>query len=219
VVVAATNFPNGKPIEIYYPSETAIGEQMGCVLFVAGNSDVEIRAEEGRPWLHSNQVLGWGRLVAEHGLIGIAYENDGHPDDSLKAIGEWVVEYGSDYGIDSQDVGLWSASSGCGVAADAFRVGGDQFGGVKPRFGVFFYGVIPLRSDQDVSVPLFVAYAQRDSHADCDEIERFIARYIEHGGTVESMVHSTKDHAFDVRGENEETSQIINAALSFMVWH
>ncbi len=219
VVVATAQLPNGKPIEIYYPSESIVGNPPGTVLFVSGNSDVQIRREEGRPWMHSNQVLGWGRIVAEHGLIAVTYENDGHPGDCLVMIGEWLSEHGTEFGIDHSDIGIWAASNSCAVAANAFRAGHERFGGVVPRFGVFFYGDIPLRSDHDVSIPLFVSYAEKDAWADGDGISRFVERLQERGGNVELMVHTSGSHAFDVKGENDETSLIIASSLSFMVAH
>jgi acetyl esterase/lipase len=219
VVVAMAQLPNGKPIEIYYPSESIVDGQPGTVLFVAGNSDTQIIREEGRPWMHSNQVLGWGRLVAEHGLIAVAYENDGHPDDCLVMIGKWLSEHGAEFGIDHSDIGTWAASNGCAVAANAFRAGHEQFGGVVPRFGVFFYGDIPLRSDHDVSIPVFVSYAKRDAWASEDRILRFVERLQERGGEVELEVHTSGSHAFDVMGENDETSRIIDSSLAFMVAH
>jgi len=217
VVVATAQLSNGKPIDIYYPTTSAVLEPRGAVLFVAGNSDVQIRNEEGRPWMQSSQVLGWARLAAEHGLIAVAYENDGHPNDCLKTVGQWLRSNGPDYGIDPADIGLWSASNSCGVAAGAFRTGTDRFGGIVPRFSVFFYGDIQLRSDHDVSIPLFVTCGERDSWADNDGIQRFVNRLRDRGGTVEFMVNSTGSHAFDVKDDTEETRAIVEAALAFMV--
>lgn len=219
VVVATAQLPTGKQVDIYYPAGSAADDQPGTVVLVSGNSDAQIRREEGRPWMKSNQVLGWGRLIAENGLIAVAYENDGHPDDSLKALGEWLIEHGTEYGIDPGDVGTWAASAGCAVGVDAFRAGDEHFGGVAPQFGVFFYGDIPLRSDHDAEIPLFVSYAERDVWADGEGIERFVDRLRERGGEVELKVHTTGSHAFDVKRENEETRRIIDSALSFMTAH
>jgi dienelactone hydrolase len=84
---------------------------------------------------------------------------------------------------------------------------------------VFFYGDIPLRSDHDVSIPVFVSYAKRDAWASEDRILRFVERLQERGGEVELEVHTSGSHAFDVMGENDETSRIIDSSLAFMVAH
>lgn len=134
-------------------------------------------------------------------------------------IGKLLSDHGVEFGIDPSDIGTWAASNSCAVAVNAFRIGYEQFGGVVPRFGVFFYGDITLRSDHDVSIPLFVSYAERDTWANKDRILRFVERLRERGGAVELEVHSSGSHAFDVMGENDETSRIIDASLSFMVAH
>ena len=216
VVVRSFSLPNGKTAEVYYPSLDEVSTPVPGVVFVAGNPDTQVISETGRPWMHSSQAMGWARLCAENGLIAITYENDGKPVACLRVVGEWLKQNSVDIGVDSERIGTWSASDGCAAAIEEYQTGHQAFAGIRPYFGVFFYGDLMLKSDHDTSIPLMVVRVANDSWADGRLIERFVERLRERGGTVLFQTHQSGSHSFDTRGDSEETRRIIHETIEFM---
>jgi len=216
VTVARLTFADGKLLDIFYPPDANLAEPPTTVIFVNGNRDTRNIARMGRPWMRSNQVLGWGRLAAEHGLIAIAYETGTDPAGHLQAISEWLLTHGGEYGLDPDRVGLWACSAGCDTAVRALQAGHESIAGIEPVFAVVYYGNLMLRSTHNHAVPVFVAHPMMDDTVDLRQTERFVEGLRELGGSVEFLTHSTGRHAFDVRGDNPETRAIIERTLAFM---
>jgi len=216
VAVATYTLPNGGAVELYYPSAEIPPTPLPAVLLVSGISDSQTVAETGRPWMHQSQAMGWGRLCAEHGLVAITYENGGRPAEALRLMGEWLQKKASEIGVDVERLGTWSASNSCATAIEAYRTGHQALGGLSPSFGVFFYGDLTLKSDHDVTIPLMVVRVADDAWADSRLMERFVQRVVERGGTVQFLTHQTGSHAFDVKGDTEESREIMAATFEFM---
>ena len=217
VMVRRTSYHENLLLDIYYPSGVIPEVPAAAVVFVSGNSDITIRKEQGRPWMRGNQAMGWCRLAAENGLIALSYESGSSTADSLETLGCWLKDNARVYGIDTESTGLWSCSNGCGMTVAALREGYEAFGGIRPQFGVFLYGDLVPKSDQDLSIPVLAVRAAKDVQADGTLIERFVQRLNEKGGRAILLEHTTGDHAFDVRRDTAETRKVIRVILEFMV--
>lgn len=217
IMVRRTTYQDDLLLDVYYPSEQIPEIPAAAVVLVSGNPDTVIKKEQGRAWMRGNQAMGWARLAAEQGLVALAYESGSSTTDSLKTIGEWLKDNAREYGIDTDHIGLWSCSNGCGMTVEALKKGYEAFGGIRPAYGAFLYGDLVSKSDQDLSIPVIAVRAAKDVQADGELIGRFVERINEKGGRAVLLDHTTGDHAFDVREDTDETGEVIGAVLEFMV--
>lgn len=221
VTVATTTYSNKLPIDFYYPPDMLFAEPRPAVLIVNGaQSDVKNRAEIGRPYMRTNQALGWAQLISEQGLVAVTYETGSSTAESLVSVVEWLQQNGSAYGVDSGRFGVWACSNSCISAIKMMRTGNSDFAGKRPIFEVLLYGDMMAYSDIDTTIPLFVVKAVKDAWADGNMIDRFVEKLRAQGAAVEYQIHPG-DHAFDCRGVEcpPETTAIIQASLEFMVVH
>ena len=203
-------------VDIYYPPGVDRFSLTPAVVFVNGNPEGQIQNQQGRPWMHSNQALGWCRLTAESGIIAVVFDNGWQPKENLTLLGDWLLTNAVNYGIDQNRIGVWTASNGCPVTLSAFRSGYEAIAGIKLSFGVFYYGWMLKQPDYDVSIPLLVVNAQNDEFVDAKEIERFVQEHLDKGGNVTLLTHATGRHGFDVSRDIPETREIISETLAFM---
>src|SRR6056297_769034 len=119
VTVASTTYSDKLLIDFYYPSDMQFAEPRPAVLIVNGaQSDVKNRREIGRPYMRTNQALGWAQLISEQGLVAVTYETGSSTEASLVDVVEWLQQNGSVYGVHP------------GVYASAFPV--KNHGRIKP---------------------------------------------------------------------------------------
>lgn len=221
VTVASTTYSDKLLIDFYYPPDMLFAEPRPAVLIVNGaQSDVKNRREIGRPYMWTNQALGWGQLISEQGLVAVTYETGSSTEKSLIEVVEWLKQNGSAYGVDSDRFGVWACSNSCISAIKMMRTGNSDFAGKRPIFEVLLYGDMMAYSDIDTTIPLFIVKAVKDAWADGNMIDRFVEKLRSRGATVEYQIHPG-DHAFDCRGFEcpPETTAIIQASLAFMKEH
>src|SRR6056297_71060 len=119
VTVTTTTYSDKLLIDLYYPPDMLFSEPRPAVLIVNGaQSDVKNRREIGRPYMRTNQALGWAQLISEQGLVAVTYETGSSTEASLVDVVEWLQQNGSVYGVHP------------GVYASAFPV--KNHGRIKP---------------------------------------------------------------------------------------
>ena len=137
VTIASTTYSDKLLIDFYYPPDILFAEPRPAVLIVnAAQSDVKNRAEIGRPYMRTNQAIGWGQLISEQGLVAVIYETGSSTEESLMEVVEWLKQNGSVYGVDSDRLGVWACSNSCISAIKMMRTGNTDFAGKRPIFEV-----------------------------------------------------------------------------------
>ena len=218
ISVATIIYNEDKMVDIYYPPDMDLSVPRP-VLILIGLSDVEIKREYGIPYRHTGQALGWAQIVAEAGIVVLAHETSGMPKKDLVTLAEWVRTEGKEYGLDGQQIGLWSNSDSCDIAVKGIRP--DKNGIPRPSvsFAVFYYGNLTAYSAMDPNVPILIVTAESDGWTDMARIEKFIGKMSNIGSQVTHIHHSTGSHGFEMHEYKEETGTVIEQTITFMLEH
>lgn len=167
----------------------------------------------------------YGQFLAAAGMVGIAFDHrllgpDRLPDaqsDSADLI-TYVREHAGSLGIDPGRLAVWAFSAGGPLLAPLIRQ--------RPNWGKLLVGyyvimeplgtnggsdssVEALGVDASTAPPIQIARAGLDNPAINATIDRFLARAITGGATVDLLTHPTGHHGFDVLDPTERSRQII----------
>ena len=230
--------PNTLPMDVFYPSDRRPSELLPAVIMVNGfpNSG----KYKGRTL---DLFQSWGRLIASHGLIAVAFDSQKASD--LDAIVGYIRQKGTDIGIDGSKIGLWAAASSARLASSyAFHEGRDFL-----KFVVLYYPWIMtpdnyLRAEQNAAcfkigclgaqlpdveqlrndLPVLIVKCGRDIPDNIAVIDHF-ARLATDAGVPLTLVEFDEGrHSFDQRtvseGEiNTQATEIVQQTLEFMKEH
>jgi hypothetical protein len=225
-------------MDVYYPPAWRRGTPTPAVVFVLGVFDPAIESARGFKLKDTGAYGSWARLAAVSGMIAITHTNR-EPASDARALLAHLGENAESLGIDPDRIGIWACSGNVPVALSLLIEPASH----PPRFGVFCYGfMLDLdgsthvadaartlsfdnpnagRSIDDLPLetPLFVARAGRDHFPHLkDSIDRFVAHALRRNLPLTVVNHPDGPHAFDLYHDSDQSREIIQQILAFMIF-
>jgi hypothetical protein len=220
-------------LDIYSPPDSG-GTALPAVVFITGYPDPGFEQFAGCKLKEMGQYVSWARLLAASGVVAITYENTDPVADACRVI-EFIRESAADLGIDAGRVGIWSCS---GNVPNALSLLSDA----NPTCAVLYYGyMLDLYGTNDVAdaatnfgfsnpcagrsptdlpkdVPLFIVRAGRDETPGLNRtIDHFVTGALACNLPVTLINHAEAPHAFDVADDSNDTCNVIEATLAFLL--
>lgn len=231
--------------DVYSPPDLASGESRPGVIFIHGDGPAEYLVGIK----DSPQYVGWGRLAAASGLVGVTFyhrsterftrvrEAAADVDDLVA----FIRRRGAELRLDPERLCAWVCSAGPPVGLAALLRDAPPF----LRAVVAYYGVmdlVPPRSSEapvdDLEAlaqefsplrqlgrnaaalpPMLLARAGRDSAALNETMDRFYGAALERNLAVEMINHPAGRHGFDFLDDDDRSREIIARTLAFMRHH
>lgn len=240
VVVKDLVSNTGRTLDVYRRPDLE-RQALPAVVFVPGDAPEEIIAD-AKQW---GQYVSWAQLVALSGLAAVTTNHrstngfrdlEGAAQDVDAAV-DHIRANGSELGIDSERIAIWTCSAG---APFALRTALRE----RPKYVralVALYSIMDLRPGRemisaDISdnvladfscshylgaggpFPLMlIARAGKDNEFINQSIETFVAAAVAAGVEIDYLNHATGQHAFDVRDNDARSRAIIQRTLDFLV--
>ena len=236
-------------IDIYTPPAATGASPLPAVIFIGGDAPepITLRLRESGPY------TSWGRLVAASGMKAITTNhrsihrppNDWYaklPDvaGDISDLLQWLQEHGAQFGIDTQRLGIWTASGGPPYALyTALRE--------RPaylRCLVSYYGIMDLRhhlTNEDTPdtiamiieyspvthlhnhpesiPPILITRAGLDNPKLNTALDSFVQTAIAQNLTLDFMNYPQGRHGFDILDDTPRTQEIIRYTLEFLKSH
>jgi AraC family transcriptional regulator len=221
--------------DLYRPPNSTTARRLPAVVFVLGYSDLGAPQAFGCKLKEMEAYIGWAKLVAASGLIGITYVNH-DPMRDLDALFRYIRENAGPLGIDENRIGIWSCSGNVpralgllmqndrpalkcaalcyGCMLDLAGSTGVAEAAKKWRFANPSAG--KTVGDLPTDLPLFIARAGRDTPEMNKGIDGFIAHALAANLPITVANHPTGPHAFDIMDDSETSRQIIRQILTFL---
>ncbi len=225
-------------MDVYYPAHAQRGTPDPAVVFVLGVFDPAIESALGFKLKETGAYGSWARLAAVSGLIAVTYTNR-EPAADARALLDHLRCNAESLDIDAERIGLWACSGNVPVALSLLM---DPARALK--FGVLCYGfMLDLDGSTHVAEsakrlmfenpssgksvddlpqdgPLFVARAGRDRvpHLN-DSIDSFVTHALRRNLPFTLVNHPEAPHSFDVDHDSDETREVIQQILAFMIFH
>jgi acetyl esterase/lipase len=204
-------------MDVYLPARRAPGRRVAAVLLVHGEADPAL-LRGVRGW---GQYTGWGRLLADEGIAGVAFEHRAVAEAGFEAAAAEVGaalaavrEHAGDLGIDPERVGLAAFSAGVPLAAAALA---GEAGRV--RCAALCYGPLDGLEPDPALPPLLVVRAGRDHPELNRTIDDFVSAAQARRLAVELVHHPDGHHAFDVADDTDASRAAIRRVLGFLRSH
>lgn len=224
-------------MDLYRPPNLKAATRLPAVVFVIGYSDLGTERMLGCKFKEMESYIGWAKLVAASGMIGITYVNH-DPMRDLEALFRYLHENAAALGVDEQRIGLWSCSGNVPRALDALMqkqdlkcaalcygltLDLDGGSGVAEAAKLWrFANPTAGKSVRDLppKLPLFIARGGCDEVPQLNEaLDRFIAHALAANLPITLANHRTGPHAFDVMHDSETSREIIRQILAFLRLH
>ena len=200
-VVYARRRGQALKLDVYRPRGARAKQRFAAVLLVHGTTSDPSPKDWG-------VYVGWGQLLAAHGLAGIPFNHRGVSVDVRTALG-YVRRHAAALGVDARRICVASFSGGVPLGLGAAL----RDGSIK--CALVFYGAPQPALLQSDSPPIFVAKAGLDSEVINDAIDAFQRRAQEIGASVQVVTHEQGVHGFDVRNHDARSRQILREAVAF----
>jgi acetyl esterase/lipase len=207
----------GLAMDVYLPSGRAPGTPVPAVLLVHGEADPDL-LRGVRGW---GQYTGWGRLLADQGMAGVAFEHRAILDAGFEAV---VAEVGAalaavgeragDLGIDPERIGVAAFSAGVVLTAAVLPGAGERI-----RCAALCYGPLSNLVPDPALPPLLVVRAGRDDPELNRTIDEFVAAATAGRLAVELVHQPDGHHAFDVADDSDASRAVIGRVLASLRGH
>jgi dienelactone hydrolase len=201
-------------MDVYLPARRAPGTRVAAVLLVHGEADPEL-LRGVRGW---GQYTGWGRLLADQGMAGVAFEHRAILDAGFEAVVAEVEaaltavgEHARDLGIDPERVGVAAFSAGVVLTA-VVLAGAAQ----RVRCAALCYGPLSDLEPDPALPPLLVVRAGQDDPGLNRTIDEFVSAAEQHELAVELVHQPEGHHAFDVADDSDASREVIGRVLGFL---
>jgi AraC family transcriptional regulator len=225
-------------MDIYRPPDSKATTRLPAVIFVMGYSDLGAEKIFGCKFKEMEAYIGWAKLVAASGLIGITYVNH-DPMRDLDALFQHIRGNAGTLGIDEKRIGVWSCSGNVPRALGllmqddrpALKCAALCYGCMLDLDGSTntaeaaktwrFANPTAGKSIRDLppDVPLFIARAGRDDPQLNETLDRFITHAVAANLPISLANHPTGLHAFDIMDDSETSRGIIRQILAFLRLH
>ena len=204
-------------MDAYLPARRALGTRVPAVLLVHGEADPAL-LRGVRGW---GQYTGWGRLLADQGMAGVAFEHRAILDAGFGAVVAEVEaalaavgERAGDLGVDPERVGVAAFSAGVPLTAAVLAGAAGRV-----RCAALCYGPVSDLEPDPALPPLLVVRAGRDDPKLNRTIDEFVAAAQARGLAVELVHQPEGHHAFDVADDSDASREVIGRVLAFLRGH
>jgi dienelactone hydrolase len=227
-------------MDLYDPPRPADGAPPPAVVFIIGVSDIGARAHLGCAMKEMESYIGWARLAALSGMVGILYGTGTDPASDTLAALDAVQSRATSLGIDAARVGVWGASANgpmslfalmqpraiplrCAALYCPYSLdldGGTEVADAQKVWG--FKNPAAGRSVADLpgDLPMFIARAGRDQFAGLNTaLDRFAAAALARNLPITLVNHATGPHAFDLMDDSDASRAIVRQTLGFLRQH
>jgi tetratricopeptide (TPR) repeat protein len=199
-------------IDIYLPPNAKNNARFPAVIFLDGigsSGDDKVRERERR--------ASFPRLVAAHGMIGIAMETDkSRVQESFRALFDFLEKNGAKYNIDAARLGVYAASANT-TEAERFLMSENAPKTIKAAS--FYYGFVPqgnLRKD----LPVLFVLAEGDMSGYLGRQALGLWQKVAESRAPWTLVFaSNQNHAFDFFSDTDEARRIIQQTIIFWKTH
>src|SRR5262245_16910582 len=194
-------------IDIYSPPDLKAGEKRPAVVFINAVGD------RGDNKVKSWAIYqSWPRLVAAPGMIGVSMDADGERvQESLRGVFDFLTKQGSQYGVDTAQLGLYAASANVRGTYE-YLIGENAAPGI--RAAALYYGSVPtgkMRAD----LPVLFIVAQGDAPGMGAPLGALWQRVVEAKAPWSLLFASNLPHGFDAFSDNDDAPRIIQQSLAF----
>jgi dienelactone hydrolase len=201
-----------------------------AVVFVSGYPDPGMAAMVGKRLKDWASYMGWARMVAASGIIGIAYANRTPAD--VTALVHHLRDNAGALGIDPGRIGVWACSGNvptalgllareriaCAALLYGYMMDLDGATNLAQAAARFHCAAPPVGLDDlPRALPMLVVRAGRDEMPGLNEnLERFVAAAAARGMAVTLVEHPEGPHAFDLVDDSPRTHEVIEEVLAFL---
>jgi Flp pilus assembly protein TadD len=198
-------------LDLYLPPDLKAGQRRPAVVFLNAIGDPP--ADTVRRWaIYSS----WPRLVAAHGMVGIAMDADGERiQESLRGLFRYLRHEGPARGIDPDRLGVYAASANVS-GANTYLMSDSVDRGI--RAAVLYYGGVPeghLRTD----LPVFFVVAQSDVPRLGPALPALWQRVVDSALPWTLVYGRGLPHAFDAFADTDDSRRLIQQTLGFWRSH
>jgi dienelactone hydrolase len=204
-------------MDVYLPSNRSPGTPVPAVLLVHGEADPEL-LRGVRGW---GQYIGWGRLLADQGIAGVAFEHRAILDAGFEAVAAEVNaalaavrERAGDLSVDPDRIGVAAFSAGVVLTTPVLAGAAERI-----RCAALCYGPLSDLEPDPALPPLLVVRAGQDDPELNRTIDEFVAAADQRGLAVELVHQPDGHHAFDVADDSDASREVIGRVLGFLRGH
>ncbi|HEX6508394.1 MAG TPA: prolyl oligopeptidase family serine peptidase [Chloroflexota bacterium] len=229
--------------DVYQPPDRPMGERLPAVIFIHGDGPTEML----RDIKDSGQYVPWAQVTALTGLVAVTFNHRSSergtelPEaaSDIDDLVTYIRNHADRLGIDAHRLCVWTCSAGPPVGLRSILR--DRPGWV--RCIVIHYGVMDLQPERarlpetvsdetlrefspisylgnDVDLPpMLISRAGLDRPELNASLERFVARAVATGVSLDYLNHPTGHHAFDIVDDVPRSHAIIRRTLTFMKEH
>jgi Flp pilus assembly protein TadD/dienelactone hydrolase len=198
-------------LDLFLPPDLRAGERRPAVVFLNAIGDPP--TDTVRRWAIYQT---WPRLVAAHGMIGVAMDADqGHIQESLRALFRFLHREGMTYGIDADRLGVYAASANVNGAHE-YLTSDSADPGI--RAAALYYGGVPtgrLRPD----LPVLFIVAQSDAARLGPALPALWQRVVDSALPWTLTFGRAMPHAFDAFSDTDEARRLIQQTIAFWQSH
>jgi len=198
-----------------------------AIVFVTGLPDPGVTAMFGKPLKDCAPSIGWARLVAASGIVGVTYLNRTPAD--VTALVRHLRAEADTLGIDPARIGVWACSGHVPnalaviahepIACAALLYGYFDLDGTVRAEPAMQYFALPAISIDELprAMPMLVVRAGRDTTPGLDErLQRFVAAARARALSITMIDHAEAPHAFDLMDDTPATHAVIDDVLAFL---
>jgi hypothetical protein len=195
-------------LDVYLPPETE--ESLPVVLLTHGGAPAEAHFKDTAGY------QSWGRLIAASGMAGVTFNWNSPNTEDLDTLMDYLRQNADDLKLDMERVCIMAYSAG----VDASLVWSAQAEGIRCFVG--YYGGYTdsldyLISDEAITLlPTLLLHGTRDEALPLVLVRAFVNEAEEREQPVELLVHSVGVHAFDLRNDDDESRELIQASVAFL---
>jgi len=227
-------------MDLYYPPDAKSGTRIPVVVFVMGLSDLAAEAMLGCQFKEMESYIGWARLAAASGLVGITYTNRA-PAGDLQSLFRYLRQNAAALGIDENRIAVWSCSGHvplalwllmqpesrdylkCAALCYGYTLDLEGCTGVAEffqRWGLASPCAGKTVRDLPPELPLFVARSGKDESPRLNEaLDLFLSQALACNLPLTLANHAAAPHAFDLVHDGETSREIIRQILAFLQFH
>jgi tetratricopeptide (TPR) repeat protein len=193
--------------DFFLPPDLKAGERRATVVFLNAIGDPP--GDSVRRWAI---YQSWPRLVAAHGMIGVAMDAEsGQIQETMEGLFGFLHREGKTYGVDADRIGVYAASANVSGAYD-YLTSPKADPGI--RAAALYYGGVPegrLRSD----LPVLFIVAQSDVPRMGAALPALWQRVVDSALPWTLAFGRAMPHGFDAFSDTDEARRLIQQTIAF----
>lgn len=197
--------------DFFLPPDLKPGERRPVVVFLNAIGDPP--GDSVRRWAI---YQSWPRLVAAHGMIGVAMDAEsGQIQETMEGLFGFLHREGKTYGVDADRIGVYAASANVGGAHD-YLTSARVDPGI--RAAALYYGGVPagrIRPD----LPVLFIVAQSDVPRMGPALPALWQRVVDSALPWTLVFGRAMPHGFDAFSDTDEARRLIQQTIAFWQSH